>query len=58
LDGTRSSKTEIIQFILDKYNIYPLDDFIMANDRKHDIIGALNTGIDSIGVTFGYGSPE
>lgn len=56
LDGTRTSKTEIIQYILDKYNEYKLDDFIMIGDRKHDIIGANNTGIDSIGVTYGYGS--
>ncbi|MFB9988239.1 HAD family hydrolase [Bacillus benzoevorans] len=56
LDGTRTSKTEIIQYILDKYNKHRLDDFIMIGDRKHDIIGANNIGIDSIGVTYGYGS--
>jgi len=56
LDGTRTSKTEIIQYILDKYNDYKLDEFIMIGDREHDIIGANNTGIDSIGVTYGYGS--
>ena len=56
LDGTRASKTEIIQYILDIYTEHKLDDFIMIGDRKHDIIGANNTGIDSIGVTYGYGS--
>lgn len=58
LDGTRSSKTEIIQYILNKYHNHKLNEFIMIGDRKHDIIGAINTGIDSIGVTFGYGSLE
>ncbi|MCG1023595.1 HAD family hydrolase [Sutcliffiella horikoshii] len=58
LDGTRSSKTEIIQYILDKYTDYEPSDFIMIGDRKHDIMGAKNTGIDSIGVTYGYGSLE
>ncbi|SDN89037.1 HAD family hydrolase [Bacillus sp. OK048] len=58
LDGTRTSKTEIIQYILDRYNKHKLDDFIMVGDRKHDILGANNTGIDSIGVTYGYGSFE
>ncbi|MFC5733876.1 HAD hydrolase-like protein, partial [Cytobacillus gottheilii] len=57
-DGTRASKTEIIQYILDKYTAYKLRDFIMIGDRKHDIIGSINTGIDSIGVTYGYGSFE
>ncbi|MCM3618261.1 HAD family hydrolase [Sutcliffiella horikoshii] len=58
LDGTMSSKTEIIQYILDKYTDYEPSDFVMIGDRKHDIIGAKNTGIDSIGVTYGYGSLE
>ena len=49
LDGTRTSKTEIIQYILDKYNNYKLDDYIMIGDREHDIIGANNTDIASIG---------
>ena len=30
----------------------------MIGDRKHDIIGANNSGIDSVGVTYGYGSLE
>ncbi|ANC79475.1 phosphoglycolate phosphatase [Fictibacillus phosphorivorans] len=58
LDGTRTSKTEIIQHILYHYNDQPKESFIMIGDRKHDIIGAHNTGIDSIGVTYGYGSME
>jgi len=58
LDGTRSSKAEIIQYILEKYNEHKLDDFIMIGDRKHDMIGANHTKIDSIGVTYGYGSYE
>mgnify|MGYP005827765505 FL=1 len=58
LDGTRTSKTEIIQYILDIYQGYEPANFMMIGDRKHDIIGAHNTGIDSIGVTYGYGSFE
>jgi phosphoglycolate phosphatase len=30
----------------------------MVGDREHDIIGASNNGIDSIGVGYGYGSKE
>lgn len=58
LDGTRTAKTGIIQYIIDAYDHQTLDNFIMIGDRKHDIIGANNTGIDSIGVTYGYGSFE
>lgn len=58
LDGTRSSKTEIIQYILALYPSNQLQDFVMIGDREHDIIGANNAGIHSIGVTYGYGSYE
>ena len=30
----------------------------MVGDRKHDIIGARNAGIDCIGVLYGYGDQE
>ena len=58
LDGTRTSKTEIIKYILDEYNQHNPGDFIMIGDRKHDTVGAHNNGIDSIGVLYGYGSLE
>lgn len=58
LDGTRTSKTEIIQYIIDEYKEHNRDSFVMIGDRKHDIIGASNTGIDSVGITYGYGSFE
>ncbi|MCM3490143.1 HAD family hydrolase [Alkalihalophilus marmarensis] len=58
LDGSRSSKAEIIQFILNCYPDCELDDFVMIGDREHDLIGANQIGIDSIAVTYGYGSFE
>ena len=30
----------------------------MIGDREHDIIGAQENGIDSIGVLYGYGTEE
>ncbi|MFD2991025.1 HAD hydrolase-like protein [Fictibacillus nanhaiensis] len=38
LDGTSTSKTEIIQHILHHYSDQPKGSFIMIGDRKHDII--------------------
>src|SRR4051812_9016682 len=58
LDGTRASKAEIIQYILDQYKEHTLDDFLMIGDREYDLIGANHAGIDSIGVTYGFGSVE
>lgn len=58
LDGTMSSKSEIIQYILDAYPDHRREEFIMIGDRMHDLIGAKNTGIDSIALTYGFGSAE
>jgi phosphoglycolate phosphatase len=58
LDGTRSKKGEIINFIINKFNINDFQEVLMVGDRKHDIIGAKENNIDSMGVTYGYGSLE
>lgn len=55
LDGTMSDKTEIIRYIISGRELLK-DNVIMIGDRKHDIIGANNNGIDSVGVGYGYGS--
>lgn len=55
-DGSRSQKSEIIKYILDKMG-HGYDP-VMVGDRKYDIAGAKEIGIDNIGVTWGYGSRE
>lgn len=55
LDGTRSTKTDVIRYVLKTNQITDLSRVIMIGDRKHDIIGAKNNGITSIGVLYGYG---
>lgn len=56
LDGTRTKKGEVIMYALDKAGITDLSEVVMVGDRMHDVIGAKESGIDSIGVLFGYGS--
>ncbi len=55
LDGTRVKKYEVINYALKSCNIIDLSKAIMIGDREHDIIGAKEVGINSIGVLFGYG---
>ncbi len=55
LDGSRSAKADVIKYALEKCGITDKEHTIMIGDRKHDIIGANENGIDSIGVLFGYG---
>ncbi|CAG9614730.1 5'-nucleotidase [Bacillus rhizoplanae] len=58
LDGTRIAKTDIIQHILHTYHDLEKEHVVMVGDREHDIIGAQQVGIHSIGVMYGYGSKE
>lgn len=57
LDGTRSKKQEVIQYVLDQNGLTP-DQAVMIGDRMHDIIGAIGCRVESIGVLFGYGSEQ
>jgi phosphoglycolate phosphatase len=57
LDGTLSEKTDIIRLILGKYELEK-ERTVMVGDRKYDITGAWENGIDSIGVLYGYGTRD
>ena len=56
MDETRNKKGDVIKYALESCRINDLSTVIMIGDREHDIIGAKECGIDSIGVLFGYGS--
>ena len=58
LDGSLSHKDEVIRHVLENNDIRDLSKVVMVGDRKHDIIGARKTGIDCIGVLYGYGDRE
>lgn len=56
MDGSRTKKEDVIRYALEQNKITEIDRAVMIGDREHDIIGAKNCGLDSIGVLFGYGS--
>lgn len=58
LDGTMSKKGDIIKYIIDEVKIENPSKMVMVGDRKHDIYGAIENKIDSIGVLYGYGDYE
>lgn len=53
-----SSKTELINNALTKLNCTDKKEAVMIGDRKFDLQAATEAGIDSIGVTYGFGSLE
>jgi len=56
LDGSRVEKNEVIQYALAQLEAHDPRRIIMVGDRKFDILGAQQNGIDVIGVSYGYGS--
>jgi phosphoglycolate phosphatase len=56
LDGSRDSKSLVIAHTLQNTNTHPTShNMIMIGDRHHDVHGAKEHGIDTIGVLWGYG---
>ncbi|MDF2804066.1 MAG: hypothetical protein K0S61_3969 [Anaerocolumna sp.] len=58
LDGLRGKKADVIHYALEKNQIRDKDEVIMVGDRLHDIAGAKENGIKSIGVLYGFGDRE
>jgi phosphoglycolate phosphatase len=57
VEGTLLEKEDIIRHGIEK-NKLEKEKTVMVGDRKYDIIGAKNNGIDSIWVLYGYGTQE
>ena len=59
MDESRNKKADVIAYAISQMNAPDLSHVIMIGDREHDILGAKQMGIDSIGVLYGYGDrPE
>ena len=57
LDGTRTNKVELIRHLLTEQGLDPAQT-LMIGDRKHDLIGARDNGLDAAAVGYGFGSFE
>lgn len=58
MDDTRIKKGDVISYALQKNGIQVKDQVVMVGDRLHDVTGAKENGISSIGVLYGFGSRE
>ena len=56
--GTLHTKADVIRHIIQTLGIEDTQEIVMIGDRKFDIIGANEVGLDSIGVLYGYGDAE
>lgn len=60
VDEKRVKKSDVIAYALEMLGISQeqKDAVLMVGDREHDIFGAKENGLDSMGVLYGYGSRE
>ena len=58
MDSSRSRKGDVIAYALSMCKGFDKTSTVMIGDREHDIIGAKENGIASIGVLYGYGDEE
>jgi phosphoglycolate phosphatase len=54
-EETRVKKGDVIKYALEEAKISDLSKAVMVGDREHDIIGAKENNIKSIGVLYGFG---
>ncbi len=58
MDGSRSTKEEIIRYTMERNGITEHEKVVMVGDREHDVLGAKAVGVASVGVLYGFGSRE
>lgn len=57
MDEKRNKKGDVIAYAMEKGN-FTREGTVMVGDREHDIFGAKENGLDSIGVLYGYGDRD
>lgn len=58
MDGSRTNKKEVIAAVLQQFGNPPAEQLLMIGDRKYDVIGAQELGIDCVGVAYGFAAPN
>jgi phosphoglycolate phosphatase len=59
MDGTRTSKTDVIEEALRRMKFSDhREQVVMVGDKEHDVLGARQSGLECIAVSYGYGTME
>ena len=57
-DSERNTKTDVLKYALKEAGIEDLSTAVMVGDRKHDIIGSHDVGLECISILYGYGNED
>ena len=58
INGTRNNKDEVIEYVLARADTADRSRVLMIGDRRQDVDGAHSTGIECMGILWGFGSAE
>lgn len=58
MTNSRTEKSAVIEYALGNIGHIDKSKTVMVGDRMHDIIGAREHGIDTVGVLYGYGTKK
>ena len=58
VNGVRNEKDEVIEYVLEKLGQPDREKVLMIGDRKFDVIGARQTGLECAYALWGYGGTE
>lgn len=58
MEEGRTKKADVIAYLLEECQLVDTSELIMVGDRCHDVLGAKELGIPSVGVLYGYGSKQ
>lgn len=57
-DGVRNTKEDVVKYAIEVCGETNPDNILMVGDRHHDVDGAGEFGIKTLGVTYGFGTRE
>lgn len=57
-DARREKKDDVIRYVMERCGLTDKASIVMIGDRRHDIAGAHKTGLEAVGVLYGYGDRE
>ena len=58
MDGSISTKAEVLSELFRRVSKYQMDEVVLVGDTAFDVKGANAFGVDTIGVSFGFGDVE
>lgn len=58
LDDLKQTKADVIRNALARGRVLKHTRAVMVGDRKHDVVGGREAGIQTVGVLYGYGNRE